>query len=65
MTDLGLRPLIRMYTARRSTFADNIEKTHVEPSDLTVTCLHHDANKPHASEIKDVHETSPSAMIAL
>ena len=65
MNDADLRPLIRMFPARRSTFADNIEKTHVEPSDLIVRCLHHDANKPPASEIKDVHEMSPSAMIAL
>ena len=65
MNDSDLRPLIRMCTARRSTFADNIEQTHVEPSDLTVRCLRHAANKTHVSETKVVHGTSPSAMSAL
>ena len=65
MGDSGLQPLTRMFTARRKTFADNIEQTHVDPSSLTVRCLYHDADKSAVSETNDVQETSPSAMVAL
>ena len=65
VTNSTILALIRIFTARRSNSAHNIEQTHVEPSNLTIRCLHHDADKQPVSETKDVHESGPSARIVL
>ena len=57
--------MIGMFTARCSIFAHKIEGTHVDSGSLTVRTLHHDADNPTVSETEDVHERSPSAVIAL